>query len=174
MKKHFTEIGWCSFAVILSLTIATKGYSVEPTPTPTATPTPMVTPSAVTANVKIKPRTINLKSKGKLKAFITLPSPYNVNDIITNTIECEGAKAIKGKVDKNRFIATFNRQDLFSDSETHFYRGQKKDEKEIQELTVTGELEDGTRFEGSDTVKIKDKGKSDDNNDDSNDNDDSD
>ena len=170
MKKHFTLIGWFSFVTILSLIIVTKGYSVEtPTPTSTPTPTPVTTPSptpvasptatpsVIPADVKIKPRTINLKSKGKFKAFIKLPSPYDVNDIVTDTVECEGAEAIKGKVDKKRFIATFNRQDLDIDSEINFYRGQKKDEKEKQELTVTGELEDGTRFEGSDTVRVKNR-----------------
>lgn len=158
IKKYSTLIGWFSFTIIISLTIATKGHSVEsPTPTPTATPTPAVAPDAVKADVKIKPRSINLKSDSRFKAFITLPSPHDVNDIITDTVECEGARAIKGKVARNQFIATFNRQDLFSGSETNFYRGQKKDEKERQKLTITGELEDGTRFEGSNIVKIKGK-----------------
>jgi len=96
------------------------------------TPTP--------AEVDIKPETINLKSKGSFKAFIKLPSPYDVNKIITGTVECEGAEAIDGKVGKDRFIATFKRQDLDLDSD--------------EELTVTGELEGGTKFEGSDIVKI--------------------
>ncbi len=158
MKKHFTLIGWFSLVTILSLIIVTKGYSVEtPTPTPTITPvaTPIPTPGIINADVKIKPKTLNLDSEGKFKAFIKLPSPYDVNDIVTDSVECEGAKAIKGKVGNDRFIATFNRQDLNLDSTINFYRGQKKDEKEKQELTVTGELEDGTRFEGTDTVKVK-------------------
>jgi hypothetical protein len=78
---------------------------------------------------------------------------------VTETVECEGAKAISGRVDKNRFIATFYVQDLDLGSEMMLYRGQKKDEKEMQQLTVTGKLEDGISFEGSDTVKIKGKGK---------------
>lgn len=158
MKKNFTLFGWFSFVTILSLIIVTKGYSVEsPTPAPGETPTPTVMPDAVKVDVKIKPRTVNLESDGKFKAFITPPSPYDVNDIVTGTVECEGAKAIKGKVARNRFIATFNRQDLLLDSETHLYGDQKKGEKERPELTVTGELKGGTRFEGSDMVKIKGK-----------------
>ena len=153
--------------------------STTPTPTPTVTPTPVASPTAtpavIKADVEIKPETINLKSHGKFKAFIKLSSPYDVNDIVTDTVECEGAKAIDGKTDKNRFIATFNVQDLDLDSEMMLYRGQKKDDKEKQELTVTGELEDGTRFEGSDTVKIKGKGKGDgDDGDDGDDDDDDD
>lgn len=149
--------------------------STKPTPTPVATPspTPVASPTAtlavIPADVEIKPETINLESNGKFKAFIKLPSPYDVNDIVTETVKCEGAEAIDGKVDKNRFIAIFNIQDLDLDSEMMLYRGQKKDEKEKQELTVTGELEDGTRFEGSDTVKIKGKGKGDGDDDDNDD-----
>lgn len=133
--------------------------STIPTPTPIATPSPIptATPSVIQADVEIKPETINLKSNGKFKAFIKLDSLYNVNDIVTETVECEGAKAIDGKVDKNRFIATFNTQDLDLDSGINFYKG-NKDEKEKKEFTVTGELGDSVRFEGSDTVKIKDKG----------------
>jgi len=149
--------------------------SPTPTPTPTVTPTPVASPTAtptvIPADVEIKPETINLKSHGKFKAFIKLSSPYDVNNIVTDTVKCEGAKAIDGKVDKNRFIATFNIQDLDLDSEMMLYRGQKKDGKEKQELTVTGELEDDTGFEGSDTVKIKGKGKGDHDDDDDDDDD---
>lgn len=135
--------------------------STIPTPTPIAIPSPIptATPSAIQADVEIKPETINLKSNGKFKAFIKLDSDslYDVNDIVTETVECEGAKAIDGKVDKNRFIATFNTQDLDLDSGIKFYKS-KKDEKEKREFVVTGELEDSVRFEGSDTVKVKGKG----------------
>ncbi|MFN3532534.1 MAG: hypothetical protein ACK41Q_08515 [Candidatus Brocadia sp.] len=156
--------------IISESTTATPTPVTTPTPTATVSPTPAASPTAtpavIQADVEIKPETINLKSNGKFKAFIELDSPYDVNDIVPDTVECEGAKAIDGKVDKNRFIATFNIQDLDLDSSMMLYRGQKKDEKEKQELTVTGELEDGTRSEGSDTVKIKGKGKGDDDDDD--------
>ncbi|MCF6154499.1 MAG: hypothetical protein E3K36_04440 [Candidatus Brocadia sp.] len=121
-----------------------SNLSAQVTPTPTPTPSPVVTPTPnpeiIPAEVDIKPGTINLKSKGCFKAFIKLPSPYAVNKIVTDTIGCEGAEAINGKVGKDRFIATFKRQDLDSDSD--------------EELTVSGELEDGTKFEGSDIVKM--------------------
>ncbi|MCF6153933.1 MAG: hypothetical protein E3K36_01510 [Candidatus Brocadia sp.] len=123
-----------------------SNLSAQITSTPTPTPSPVVTPTpkpeVIPAAVDIKPETINLKSKSSFKAFIKLLSPYDVNKIVTDTIECEGAEAIDGKVDKDRFIATFKRQDLDLDSDSD------------EELTVTGELEDGTKFEGSDIVKI--------------------
>ncbi|GAN32978.1 MAG: hypothetical protein DYG83_00400 [Candidatus Brocadia sp. AMX2] len=158
--------------IISESTIATPTPVITPSPAPTATP--MTTPAIIQAVIEIKPETINLKSNGKFKAFIKLPLPYNVSDIDEDTVECEGAEAINGKVDKNRFIATFNTQDLDLDSQVNFYRNQKKDEKERQELTVTGELKNGTSFEGSDTVKIKGKEKNDDDDDDDDDGDDDD
>lgn len=72
--------------------------------------------------------------------MIKLPSPYDVNKIVTNTVKCEGAEAVDGWVCSEQFIATFKRK------EVDLYSG--------GELTVTGELEDGTKFEGSDMVKI--------------------
>lgn len=105
----------------------------------------------IEAEVKIKPETINLKSKGKFKAFIELPSPYNAGDIVVETVVCAGAQAIDGRTDgRDRFVATFNTQDLV-------LKVDSKKEKVV--LTVSGELEDGTKFEGSDTVKVKSKEK---------------
>lgn len=159
-----------NLAILVPGGIISETTTPTPTPVTTVSPTPVASPTAtpavIPADVEIKPETINLKSNGKFKAFIELDSPYDVNDIVTETVECEGAKAIDGKVDKNRFIATFNIQDLDLDSNIMLYRGQKKDEKEKQEFTVTGELEDGIKFEGSDTVKIKEEGKHDDDDDD--------
>ena len=103
--------------------------------------------NVIEAEVKIKQETINLKSKGKFKAFIELPSPYKEDNIVTSTVVCEGAHAIDGRVDgSGRFIATFNVQDLDVEAGS-------KEEK--VEFTVTGELKDGTTFEGSDEVKVK-------------------
>ena len=68
-----------------------------------------VTPKVIEAEVEIKPETINLKSKGKFKAFIELPSPYNAGDIVVETVVRSGAQAIDGRTDgRDRFVATFN------------------------------------------------------------------
>ena len=106
-------------------------------------------PEVIESEVKIEPETINLKSKGKFKAFIELPSPYKEDNIVTRTVVCEGAQAINGRTDgRERFVATFNTQDLVLEIDS-------KKEKVV--LTVSGELEDGTKFKGSDTVKVKGK-----------------
>src|SRR3989339_176016 len=132
------------------------------TPSPTATASPTATPAVIKAEVSIKPETINLKSKGKFKAFIELPSTYSVEDIDPDTVECNGAQAINGKTDDHdRFIATFEVQDLELESKNY------KNEKVT--LTVTGELTNGTKFQGSDEIKIKGKGKKHDDDDDDDD-----
>src|SRR3989304_1261271 len=155
-----------------STTAATPTPVTTPSPTATASPTPgaspTATPAVIEAEVSIKPETINLKRKGKFKAFITLPSPYSVNNIDVDTVECEGAQASDGKVDKNRFIATFRVQDLDLGFDIKFHKG-RKDKKVEVTLDVTGELKDGTKFKGSDTVKIKGKKRGDDDDDDDND-----
>ena len=97
--------------------ISESTTGATPTPTVTASPTPGASPTSspavIEAEVSIKPETINLESKGKFKASIKLPSASDVSDIVTNTVVCEGAPAISGKVDSSgRFIATFNIQEL--------------------------------------------------------------
>lgn len=64
--------------------------------------------------VRIKPEVLNLKSKGKFTAFITIPEDYDVRDWGIDNLTCEGAAAINGKVSKDgrTYIAKFNRQDL--------------------------------------------------------------
>src|SRR3989304_6350846 len=90
------------------------------TPSPTGTASPTATPAVIEAEVSIKPETINLKSKGKFKAFIELPSTYSVEDIDPDTVECNGAQAIDGKTDDHdRFIATFEVQDLELESKNY-------------------------------------------------------
>ena len=150
---------------IISESTTTATPTPVTTPSPSGTASPTATPAVIEAEVSIKPETINLKSKGKFKAFIELPSTYSVEDIDPDTVECNGAQAIDGKTDDHdRFIATFEVQDLELESKNY------KNEKVT--LTVTGELTDGTKFQGSDEIKIKGKGKKHDDDDDDDDDDD--
>lgn len=102
----------------------------------------------IPTTIDLKPETLNLKSKGVFTAFITLPEGYNVADIVINTVECEGAHAIKGIVDGDQYIAKFKIQDLVNVTTG-----------DAVELTVSGELIDGSSYEGSDTVRVIAKGK---------------
>ncbi|VVB86065.1 Uncharacterised protein [uncultured archaeon] len=108
----------------------------------------------VNATVKISPRTLNLKSKGKFTAFISLPSGFNVTDIIPGTVMCDGAQAVNSKFsEKNRtLIVKFNRQDLVNVPTGNAVT-----------LTVTGKISsNGTLldFQGSDKVRVINNGKS--------------
>jgi len=81
-------------------------------------------------------------------AFITLPEGHDVADINLSSVECEGESAIRGVVAGDTFIAKFNRQDMVGILEP--------DGEET--LTVTGELNGGLSFEGSDTIRVIDSG----------------
>lgn len=104
----------------------------------------------IEASVDIKPDTLNLKSNGRwVTAFIALPDGYDVNDIDVGTVLLEGTvPAAWGKVQDGVLMAKFDRedvQDLVSPGEVT--------------LKVTGELSDGTVFEGSDTIRVINPGK---------------
>ena len=106
--------------------------------------------AAIPATVRIEPETLNLASQGVFTAFIQLPEGYDAADIDVSTVVCEGAPAVRGMVseeDNGTYIAKFNRQDLINVTTGD----------EVT-LTVTGELYDGTPFEGSDTIRVIDKG----------------
>jgi hypothetical protein len=103
------------------------------------------------ASVRIEPETLNLNASGVFTVFITLPEGYDVADIDVNTVECEGAPALSATIsatDNGTLVVKFDRADLRDDLPAG----------EV-EMTVTGKLTDGTRFEGSDTVRVIAKGK---------------
>ncbi|MGZ6209762.1 MAG: tannase/feruloyl esterase family alpha/beta hydrolase [Syntrophales bacterium] len=64
--------------------------------------------------IRIEPGTINLKSKGVLTAFITVPAGFNVLDWGISNLQCQGAPMTNGSVSKDGliYIAKFNTQDL--------------------------------------------------------------
>ncbi len=72
----------------------------------------------------------------------------NEEDIDISTVECEGAPAVKATMsDDGRLVVKFNREDLVGVSTG-----------DAVELTVTGQLTNGTPFTGSDTIRVIDKG----------------
>jgi hypothetical protein len=138
-KNTFAGTG---FGVSNKFTLNTTG--VSPTPTTEATP------AVINVTVRIKPKVINLKSKGKFTAFATFTSEYDVSDIDEGTIECEGAAATKTRIfpNKNMFKSTFKIKDL-------------KDVSPGNSVTfkVTGSLITGEGFEGSALVRVISPGK---------------
>jgi hypothetical protein len=109
---------------------------------------------AIPAEVKITPKTLNLASKGNwINCVIRLPDGYDVADVVPDTIMLNG--------EIGRVWSTINQE-----AQTILV---KFDRSEIQAmlngvtenpvvLSVTGQLNDGTIFEGSDTITIVNKG----------------
>ncbi len=95
-------------------------------------------------SVEIKPETLNLASQGVFTAFIDLPEGLDVALVLA---ECAGAAAQKCLQADGKLIAKFNCQDLVGVTPG-----------EAVELTVTGELTDGTFFTATDTVRVIEQG----------------
>ena len=138
-KNTFAGTG---FGISNKFTLDTTGVS------PTATPE--ATPSVISVTVRINPKVINLKGKGKFTAFVKFPSEYDVSNVDENTIECEGAEAVKTRVfpKKNTFKSTFKIKDLKDVSPGNSVSFQ-----------VTGSLITGEDFEGSALVRVVSPGK---------------
>jgi hypothetical protein len=73
------------------------------------------------------------------------PEEYDVEDIDINTVECNGASAIRARSFHHILIVKFRTTDLV---------GIEPSDDVV--LTVTGNLYDGTIFSGDDTVRIID------------------
>jgi hypothetical protein len=108
---------------------------------------------AIAATVDIDPNTLNLQSKGKwITAYIQLPTDCNIADVNSATVLLEGQ--IKAdwtwvEEEEQMMMAKFSRsavQDMLQPGQV--------------ELRISGELIDGRRFEGTDTITIINKGKS--------------
>jgi len=113
--------------------------------------------TAINAKIKITPKALNLKSKGKGKGkgrwmfcSIDLEGDYNVSDIVVDSIALnDEVKPVRIKTPKRKhkkkLLVAFSRsqvQDLLADAGSSAL------------LTITGSLQDGTTFQGQETIKI--------------------
>jgi len=104
---------------------------------------------SVSATIDIDPNTLNLKSRGRwITAHIELPEGYEEENInvatilLNNTISAIWVKALVVKFDRAEVI-------------DYVYNSGRFSRKFMTiTLTITGELSDGTRFEGSDTIWV--------------------
>jgi hypothetical protein len=106
--------------------------------------------------VDIKPKKLNLHGKGKhITAYLELPPGYRLEDIDLSSLRLAGTASIDRKSAK---IGDRDK-DGIRDLRVKFMRRELKGEfaPGMTTLAVSGNLNDGTRFEGSDTVEIKDK-----------------
>jgi hypothetical protein len=122
----------------------------------------------VEADIDFDPDTLNLKSKGRwVTVYIELPRGYDVRDIDEGTVLLEDALS---PVDDEKFgfVAHEFSYIVDHDEDGIMERMLKFSRSEIQAIVspgtynfkVSGELEDGTEFEGySDTIKVINPGK---------------
>jgi len=114
---------------------------------------------AIEATMDFDPDTLNLKSKGKwVTAYIELPEGYDVNDIDASTVSLNDAISAE---QKPITIGDYD-SDGVPDLMVKFARSDVQDVLEPGdevELTVSGELTNGTPFEGVDTSRVINQGK---------------
>jgi len=124
------------------------------------TVTPPV-PSVINATVDTNPHALNLRSRGRwITAYIELPEDYDVSDInvstilLNDTIPAEVHPVGIGDYDEDGIpdlMVKFNRAEVIS----YILANVNMKERFITiTLTVTGRLNDGTPFQGSDTIRI--------------------
>jgi hypothetical protein len=113
--------------------------------------------------IDIKPRVLNLKSKGKrIISWIMVPEEFDPHDIVGYSLElsipsCSGCEVIYptwGFPLRRRYIAFFPRQDLIDEIESMSLGLPTK-----LYLKLTGVLYDGTPFKGLDTIRVINKRK---------------
>jgi parallel beta-helix repeat protein len=128
--------------------------------------TGVFTPVPPIATMDIDPDTLNLKSKGKwITCYIEIPKGYDVSDIDRTTILLNGTipvasfwvdkplESVVGDYDDDGIpdlMVKFSRTEV--SEYIHYVKGITYGDVT---LTITGELYDGSLFEGSDVIRIK-------------------
>ncbi len=99
--------------------------------------------------VNIHPETLNLKSKGRwITCVIELPEGYSARDIDISTIMLNNIIPVARS--RCRLMVKFDRAEVIS-----YIRDVHGTKFGNVQLTVTGELYNGIRFEGSGTIKVR-------------------
>ena len=122
--------------------------------------------TTINATIYIVPNTLNLRAKpAYVSAFIELPEGYNVSDIdvssilLNNTIAVDpDAPTAIGDYDDDGIpdlMVKFDRAEVASYILANVNMTKLHEERFMtMTLTITGKLNDGTVFQGSDTIRI--------------------
>ncbi|UCD85310.1 MAG: PD40 domain-containing protein [Deltaproteobacteria bacterium] len=122
-------------------------YKISPAP-----------PAVIEATIDIDPDTLNLKSHGKwITVYVELPEGYDVNDIDISTVLLEDAIPAESHPTEVGDSDGDGIADLMVKFDRTAVEAILRPAGEV-ELVVTGELNDGTEFEGSDIIRVINKG----------------
>lgn len=129
---------------------------------------PMATASTIPADVNFDPDKINLRDNPQswnsphVMAFIRFSKPYKkrIVDVNLSTVLLDGViPVVRGEITKTVCKTFFDRQVVYNYLWLKLghmgYEAPVKNKK--VELTVTGNLNDGTPFKGSDTILVSAK-----------------
>jgi hypothetical protein len=114
-------------------------------------------PGTIMATIDIDPDTLNMKSDGQwVTCYISLPAGNDVADIAVNSVLLEAFLEVQqSDIQGDVLMVKFDRQDLITYLETVLGVTPPTD----VELSVVGELTDGTPLEGADTIRVIKPGK---------------
>lgn len=119
-------------------------------------PSKKIPKNQIVATINVDPDTLNSKSKGKwITVYITLASGYDVNNIAIDTVKLNGEVSAAPKYE----ILDINNDNCL-DLMVKFDRASVKDfiveslEFDTFTISITGELNEGIIFEGTDIIKL--------------------
>lgn len=115
--------------------------------------------SITSAQIDVNPDTLNLKSKGKwITCYIELPQGMDVKDIDVSTIKISdiSGNSVDIPAEKRPTRIGDNDGDSVPDLMVKFDRSEVEDQSSPGDatITITGELKDGTVFEGFDIINV--------------------
>jgi len=119
------------------------------------TPIPTV---IIEAEVELTPQMLNCDSHGKwLKAHVILPEEIYPEDIDVNTPAVADPPGVESEsIEVNEYSDGYFDVQIYFDRES-FCQALSESEDGFLEVTVTGSLLDGRKFQGTDTIKTKSK-----------------
>ena len=113
------------------------------------------TPVTVSATIAIEPETVNMASKSKwITAFIDLPGGFDVASINVGSIRLNGQFPVTGPSDLVDYDKDKVKELMVKFDLQQIFKGNPAVASQTFTITITGWLDSGMMFEGSDTVTL--------------------